>query len=76
MRRVAVALLAAVGCQNALAQWGLPIRNFRVDVAPLRLNAGSLVGAAGTIGSACPSPGGPHDGVKLSLVALRSDARE
>jgi hypothetical protein len=46
MRRVAIAacsafaLLAAVACQNALAQSGLPIRNFRVDVAPLRVNVG------------------------------------
>ena len=40
IRRVAIALLAAVACQNALAQSGLPIRNFRVDVAPLRANAG------------------------------------
>ena len=38
--RVAIALLAAVACQNALAQSGLPIRNIRVDVAPLRANAG------------------------------------
>ena len=36
----ALALLAAVVGQNALAQSGLPIRNFRVDVAPLRVNAG------------------------------------
>ena len=36
----AFALLAAVACQNALAQSGLPIRNIRVDVAPLRANAG------------------------------------
>ncbi len=35
-----VALLAAVVGQNALAQSGLPIRNFRVDVAPLRVNTG------------------------------------
>ena len=43
IRRVAIALLAllaAVACQHALAQSGLPIRNFRVDVAPLRVNAG------------------------------------
>ena len=46
IRRVAIAacsafaLLAAVACQNALAQSGLPIRNFRVDVAPLRATAG------------------------------------
>ena len=46
MRRVpiaassAFAILAAVVGQNALAQSGLPIRNFRVDVAPLRVNAG------------------------------------
>jgi hypothetical protein len=46
MRRVAIAacsafaLLAAAACQNALAQSGVPIRNLRVDVAPLRANAG------------------------------------
>jgi hypothetical protein len=40
IRGVAIALLAAVACQNALAQSGLPIRNFRVDVAPLRVNVG------------------------------------
>src|SRR5271163_2036255 len=46
IRRVAIAawtafgLLAAVACQNALAQSGLPIRNIRVDVAPLRANVG------------------------------------
>ena len=46
IRRMAIAacsaftLLAAVACQNALAQSGLPIRNFRVDVAPLRVNVG------------------------------------
>ena len=40
IRRVAIALLAVAACQNALAQSGLPIRNFRVDVAPLRANAG------------------------------------
>jgi hypothetical protein len=39
-RRVAIALLAAVACQNALAQSGLPIRNIQVDVAPLRANVG------------------------------------
>jgi hypothetical protein len=45
IRRVAIAAcsafaLPAVGCQNALAQSGVPIRNFRVDVAPLRATAG------------------------------------
>jgi hypothetical protein len=40
IRRVAIALLAAVACQNALAQSGLPIRNIQVDVAPLRVNVG------------------------------------
>ena len=46
MRRVAIvacsafALLAAVACQNALAQSGHPIRNIQVDVAPLRANGG------------------------------------
>jgi hypothetical protein len=46
IRRVAIAawaafaLLASVDCQNALAQSGLPIRNIRVDVAPLRANVG------------------------------------
>ena len=38
--RVTIALLAAVACQNALAQSGLPIHNIQVDVAPLRANAG------------------------------------
>jgi hypothetical protein len=36
----AFALLVAVGCQNALAEPGLPIRNIQVDVAPLRVNSG------------------------------------
>jgi hypothetical protein len=36
----AFVLLAAVACQNALAQSGAPIRDIRVDVAPLRVNAG------------------------------------
>jgi hypothetical protein len=36
----ALALLAAVVDQNALAQSSQPIRNFRVDVAPLRANVG------------------------------------
>ena len=36
----ALALLAAVACQNALAQSGLPVRNIQVDVAPLRGNVG------------------------------------
>jgi hypothetical protein len=36
----ALALLVAVGCQNALAESGLPIRNIQVDVAPLRINSG------------------------------------
>ena len=40
IRRVAIALLAAAACQNALAQSGLPVRNIRVDVTPLRVNAG------------------------------------
>ena len=46
IRRVAIAacsafaLLAAVACQNALAQSGLPIRNVQVDVAPLRVSVG------------------------------------
>jgi len=46
IRRVAIAacsafaLLAAVACQDALAQSGLPIHNIQVDVAPLRANAG------------------------------------
>lgn len=34
------ALLATVALQNAAAQSGLPIRNIRVDVAPLRANVG------------------------------------
>ena len=36
----ALALLAAVVGQNAFAQSDLPMRNFRVDVAPLRVNVG------------------------------------
>jgi hypothetical protein len=40
IRRVAIGLLAAVACQNALAQSGHPIRNIQVDVAPLRANVG------------------------------------
>ena len=40
IRRVAIALLATVPCQSALAQSGLPIRNIQVDVAPLRANVG------------------------------------
>jgi hypothetical protein len=40
IRRMAIPLLAAVACQNALAQSGLPIRNVQVDVAPLRANVG------------------------------------
>jgi hypothetical protein len=46
IRRVAIAavsafaLLAAAAGQSALAQSGLPIRNIRVDVAPLRVNVG------------------------------------
>jgi hypothetical protein len=36
----ALALLAAIACQNALAQSGPPIRNIRVDVAPLRASVG------------------------------------
>ena len=46
IRRVAIAacsafaFLAAVACQNALAQSSLPIRNIQVDVAPLRASIG------------------------------------
>ena len=36
----ALALLAEVACQSALAQSVLPIRDVRVDVAPLRANVG------------------------------------
>ena len=36
----AFALLAAVACQNALAQSGLPIRSIQIDVAPLRVSGG------------------------------------
>jgi hypothetical protein len=38
--RSAFALLVATACQNAFAQSGVPIRDFRVDVAPLRANVG------------------------------------
>src|ERR1700722_1891876 len=53
IRRVAMAvggasaLLAAVACQNALAQSGRPIRNIEVDVAPLRANVGDPTAAWG-----------------------------
>jgi hypothetical protein len=46
MRRIAIAasrafaVLALVACQNAPAQPSLPIRDIRVDVAPLRANVG------------------------------------
>ncbi len=46
IRRIAIAagsafaVLALVACQNAPAQTGLPIRNIRVDVGPLRANIG------------------------------------
>ena len=36
----AFALLAAVACQHAVAQPGLPIRNVQIDVAPLRASVG------------------------------------
>ena len=36
----AFALVAAIGSKAARAQSGLPVRNIRVDVAPLRANAG------------------------------------
>jgi hypothetical protein len=36
----AFALVAAMAGKTALAQSGLPVRNIRVDVAPLRANAG------------------------------------
>jgi hypothetical protein len=36
----AFALVAAMGSKAALAQSGHPVRNIRVDVAPLRANAG------------------------------------
>src|SRR5271157_3364674 len=51
LRRVAIgacsafALLAAVACQNALAQPGHPIRNIEIDVAPLRANVGDPTAA-------------------------------
>jgi hypothetical protein len=44
MRRAGVvatfAFLTSAACQGSLAQSGLPIRNIRVDVAPLRANVG------------------------------------
>ena len=43
--RMAFVLLAAVACQSALAQSGHPIRNFRIDVAPLRANVGDPTAA-------------------------------
>jgi hypothetical protein len=41
----AVALIASVGGRRALAQSGQPVRNIRVDVAPLRANAGDPTAA-------------------------------
>jgi hypothetical protein len=41
----AIALLAAVAGQYALAQSGLPIRNIQVDLAPLRANVGDPTAA-------------------------------
>jgi hypothetical protein len=41
----AFALFSAVAFQNALAQSGLPIRDIRVDVAPLRATAGDPTAA-------------------------------
>ena len=41
----AFVLLSAVACQNALAQSGLPIRDIRVDVSPLRVEAGDPTAA-------------------------------
>ena len=41
----AFALLAAAGSKAARAQSGLPVRNIRVDVAPLRANAGDPTAA-------------------------------
>jgi hypothetical protein len=43
--RIGFALLATVACQSALAQSGHPIRNFRIDVAPLRVNVGDPTAA-------------------------------
>ena len=44
MRRAGIAatfaFLIAAPCQNALAQSRPPVRDIRVDVAPLRANAG------------------------------------
>ena len=41
----AFALLAAAGSKAAQAQSGRPVRNIRVDVAPLRANAGDPTAA-------------------------------
>ena len=41
----AFALLAAAGSKAARAQSGRPVRNIRVDVAPLRANAGDPTAA-------------------------------
>src|SRR5271154_3737674 len=41
----AVALVAAIGGRAALAQSGQPVRNIRVDVAPLRANPGDPTAA-------------------------------
>ena len=36
----AIGLFAAVACQNAVAQSGLPTRNIQIDVAPLHASVG------------------------------------
>ena len=41
----AIALVAAIGGRAALAQSGQSVRNIRVDVAPLRANAGDPTAA-------------------------------
>jgi len=42
---VLAGVVSAAACQGALAQSGLPVRNIRVDVAPLRANAGDPTAA-------------------------------
>ena len=65
-----VALLAAVACQSALAQSGHPIRNFRIDVAPLRANVGDPTASwvQQELPNQLASPGGPRDSARRHVV--------
>jgi hypothetical protein len=82
IRPVAIALLTAVACQNALAQSGLPIRDVQVDVAPLRANVGDPTaswvqqGLPGQLAQTLAGGMTAHDGtlvVPIDYVTLRAN---